>query len=78
MVKRYKVTTVRPMEPDRRMEIVAPVIRTRLTKRMVEGLGPEAVSLLQSFKINFNADLVWYVDQEGEVGKKPGWVDEPR
>jgi hypothetical protein len=61
-----------------RMRMVEPVADTPLAKRMVESEGPEMLSLMKTFQQEFGARLVWLKDGQGEVGKKPGWVDEPR
>jgi len=53
-----------------------PVADTPLAKRMVETEGPEMLSLLKTFQQEFGARLVWLKDGQGEVGKKPGWVDD--
>lgn len=60
------------------MKMAAPVADTPLAKRMVEAEGPEVLSLLKTFQQEFGAKLVWFKDGQGEVGKKPGWADEPR
>ena len=60
------------------MKMAAPVADTPLAKRMVETEGPKMLSLLKTFQQEFGAKLVHYQDGQGEVGKKPGWVDESR
>jgi hypothetical protein len=64
--------------PVKRMTLANPVADTPLAKRMVESEGPEMLSLMKTFQQEFGARLVWLKDGQGEVGKKPGWVDEPR
>lgn len=49
---------------------------TPLAKRMVEAEGPEMLALMKTFQHEFCAKMVHYQDGQGEVGKKPGWVDD--
>ena len=55
-----------------------PIADTPLAKRMVEAEGPEMLALMKTFQQEFGAKMVHYQDGQGEVGKKPGWADEPR
>jgi hypothetical protein len=55
-----------------------PSVDTPLASRMVEAEGKEMLSLFKTFEVEFGAKLRWYADDQGEVGTKPGWVDEPR
>lgn len=54
-----------------------PKADSELARRMVEAEGEDALALLKTFQCHFGAKLVWWEDAQGEVGKKPGWVDEP-
>ena len=45
---------------------------------MVEADGPEMLSLMRTFQVEFGAKLLWMDDGKGEVGKRPEWADEPR
>jgi len=55
-----------------------PIADTPLAKRMVEVGGEEMLSLFKTFQSHFGAKMLHYQDGQGEVGKKPGWADEPR
>ena len=55
-----------------------PIADTPLAKRMVEVGGEEMLSLFKAFQSHFGAKMLHYQDGQGEVGKKPGWADEPR
>jgi hypothetical protein len=57
--------------------LVQPVADTPLAKRMLKQMGKDDYQLMKTFQQHFGARLVYYSDQQGEVGKKPGWVDEP-
>lgn len=59
-----------------KVKMAEPVADTPLAKRMVEAEGPEMLSLMKTFQQEFGARLVWLKDRQGEVGKKPGWVDD--
>lgn len=61
---------------EARVKMVEPVADTPLARRMVETGGPEVLSLLKTFQQEFGAKLVWFKDGQGEVGKKPRWVDD--
>jgi len=52
-----------------------PTVDTQLSRRLLEAEGPEALSLVKTLQARFGAKPVWYQDAEGEVGKKPEWVD---
>lgn len=61
---------------EERVKMVEPAADTPLARRMVEAEGPEMLSLMKTFQQEFGARLVWLKDRQGEVGKKPGWVDD--
>jgi methylphosphotriester-DNA--protein-cysteine methyltransferase len=63
---------------NRRMKLAEPVAETDLGKRILAALGPDDFGLLRTFQQQFGAKLVHYQDGQGEVGTRPGWVDEPR
>lgn len=55
-----------------------PIADSPVAKRMVETEGPEMLSLMRTFQVEFGAKLLWMDDGKGEVGKKPRWADDPR
>ncbi len=52
-----------------------PVADTDVAKRMVAGMGEDGLALMRTFQQHFGAKLVHYLDQDGEVGKGPGWAE---
>lgn len=58
---------------EKRMELSTPVASTPLAKRMLEAMGPDDFGVLKTFQQHFGARLVHYRDEQGEVGKDPGW-----
>jgi hypothetical protein len=46
-----------------------------MAKRMVAGMGKDGLALMRTFQQHFGATLVHYLDQDGEVGKRPGWAE---
>lgn len=52
-----------------------PTVDTNLARRLLEAEGPEALALVKTFQSQFGAKAVWYQDEQGEVGKRPGWAE---
>jgi hypothetical protein len=52
------------------------VADTPLAKRMLEQMGKDDYQLMKTFQQHFGARLVHYSDQQGEVGKRPGWAND--
>ena len=61
--------------PYRRMELEPAKPDSPLARRLLKAEGAEALSLVKTLQSRFGAKPVWYQDAEGEVGKKPEWVD---
>ena len=59
----------------RRMTMEQPTVDNQLARRLLKAEGPEALSLVKTLQARFGAKPVWYQDGQGEVGKRPGWVD---
>lgn len=55
--------------------LAQPVADTPLAKRMLEQMGKSDYQLMKTFQQHFGARLVHYSDQQGEVGKRPGWAE---
>lgn len=43
---------------------------------MLEQMGKDDYQLMKTFQQHFGARLVHYSDQQGEVGKRPGWAND--
>jgi len=52
-----------------------PTVDNQMARRLLEAEGPEALSLVKTLQARFGAKPVWYQDGQGEVGKRPEWVD---
>lgn len=61
--------------PYQRMELEPAEADSPLAKRLLKAEGAEALSLVKTLQARFGAKPIWYQDAEGEVGKRPGWVD---
>lgn len=57
----------------KRMKMAEPTAETPLANRMLEAFGQDDYQVLKTFQQHFGARLVHYSDQQGEVGKRPGW-----
>ena len=62
--------------PEKRRPLAEPVADTPLAKRMLEQMGKDDYQLMKTFQQHFGARLVHYSDQQGEVGKRPGWAND--
>jgi len=60
-------------EKSKGVALAQHVADTPLAKRMLEQMGEVDYQLLKTFQQHFGARLVHYSDQQGEVGKRPGW-----
>ena len=60
--------------PPKRMPLAEPVAETQLARRMKAALGDDEFQVLRTFQKEFGAKMVHYQDDEGEVGKRPGWL----
>lgn len=75
-VRKKKLIQRDKFRAEVRVKMVEPVADTPLAKRMVEAEGLGMLSVLKTFQQEFGAKMVHYQDGQGEVGKKPGWVDD--
>ncbi len=60
-------------EKSKGVALAQHVADTPLAKRMLEQMGESDYQLMKTFQQHFGARLVHYSDQQGEVGKRPGW-----
>lgn len=60
----------------KRMNMAEPTAETPLASRMLEAFGQDDYQVLKTFQQHFGARLVHYSDQQGEVGKRPGWAND--
>jgi len=73
-VRKKKLLQEYKFGAEKRVAMAQPVAETQLAKRMLEALGPDEFSVLKTFQQHFGARLVHYRDEQGEVGKDPGWL----
>ena len=64
---RYKTSPLRSVALEQHSA------NTPLARRMVEGLGQEGFQIAKAMQSMFNAKVVHYRDQHGEVGTDPRW-----
>lgn len=61
--------------PYQRMELEPAEADSPLAKRLLKAEGAEALSLVKTLQARFGAKAIWFKDEQGEVGKRPGWAE---
>ena len=74
MVKGKKVPPRHKSGAGGVVKMQQPVVDTPLADRMVKADGIGMLALLKTLQQHFGAKLVYFQDDQGEVGKKPGWL----
>lgn len=56
-----------------RMALARATADTPLARRMVKAIGENDFALVKTMQLRFNARLVHWQDQDGQVGTDPRW-----